>query len=169
MAARSSKINDFLQSILLSPKTKTEIIQEFEKAGKPLDDLEKALSDGIRLKVIQQKTLNCFGDANQLYMMNPLQLPLLETPVTKSIVPNDDLQTMKKEVENLKSKLTEINEEIALLASSYSEEELQLHIQKLHEYNEIKDTGQILLGKIAEFEGVTTSSLYERFDLSLDD
>ena len=30
----------------------------------------------------------------------------------------------------------------------YSEEELQQHIQKLHEYNEIKDVGQLLIGKL---------------------
>ena len=32
----------------------------------------------------------------------------------------------------------------------YSEDELQLHIEKLHEYNEIKDVGQLLLGKIGK-------------------
>jgi len=32
--------------------------------------------------------------------------------------------------------------------SGYQEEELKDHIQKLHDYNEIKDIGQMLLGKI---------------------
>ena len=37
------------------------------------------------------------------------------------------------------------------LVNSYSEEELQLHIEKLHEYNEIKDVGQLLIGKLGKF------------------
>ncbi|XP_019853941.1 PREDICTED: DNA repair protein SWI5 homolog [Amphimedon queenslandica] len=73
------------------------------------------------------------------------------------------------EIESLKLKLSETEKEIALLAEEYSEHELQDHIQKLHEYNEIKDVGQILLGKLAEMEGLTTSHLYQRYDLTLDD
>ena len=73
------------------------------------------------------------------------------------------------EVELLKLKLSETEKEIALLAEEYSEHELQGHIQKLHEYNEIKDVGQILLGKLAEMEGLTTSHLYQRYDLTFDD
>ena len=33
----------------------------------------------------------------------------------------------------------------------YSEEELQAHIDKLHEYNEIKDVGQLLIGKLGMY------------------
>lgn len=51
----------------------------------------------------------------------------------------------------------------------YSEEELQQHIQKLHEYNEIKDVGQLLIGKLAELNGTTTRAMYQEFGLDLED
>lgn len=37
------------------------------------------------------------------------------------------------------------------LSRGYSESELQSHIEKLHEYNEIKDVGQMVLGRIGTF------------------
>lgn len=42
-------------------------------------------------------------------------------------------------------------------------------IKDLHEYNEIKDLAQILIGKIAQLEGTTTRGLYPKFGLELDD
>jgi len=51
----------------------------------------------------------------------------------------------------------------------YHEDELQVHIDKLHEYNDLKDVAQMVLGKLAEIEGTTTRHLYERYDLDLDD
>ena len=36
------------------------------------------------------------------------------------------------------------------LLDRYHEEELQEHIDKLHEYNEIKDIGQLLIGKLGQ-------------------
>ena len=43
------------------------------------------------------------------------------------------------------------------------------YIDLLHRYNELKDAGQILLGKLAEIEGVTTKDMYERYSLDLED
>ncbi len=57
-------------------------------------------------------------------------------------------------------------------------------INSLHDYNDMKDTAQMLLGKLgtcslcmgikiytcsAEIEGVRTATLYPKFGLSLDD
>ena len=38
--------------------------------------------------------------------------------------------------------------------SRYKEDELDAHIEKLHEYNDIKDVGQMLLGRLGEFSFV---------------
>ena len=43
------------------------------------------------------------------------------------------------------------------------------HIQKLHDYNDLKDAGQALLGKLAELEGVTTRDMYEKYGLKVED
>lgn len=51
----------------------------------------------------------------------------------------------------------------------YNVEELEKHISLLHEYNEIKDAGQMLLGKLAVIRGVTTKQLYPEYDLELND
>uniref|UniRef100_A0A8D2LSD0 DNA repair protein SWI5 homolog n=1 Tax=Varanus komodoensis TaxID=61221 RepID=A0A8D2LSD0_VARKO len=54
-------------------------------------------------------------------------------------------------------------------ALGYNVEELDGHIALLHEYNEMKDIGQMLLGQMALIRGVTTKELYPEFDLDLND
>ena len=78
-------------------------------------------------------------------------------------------EQLSRDVEKLKTQLKDIDGNIEeLTANGCHEDELKLHIDALHEYNEIKDVGQMLLGKIAEVEGTTTTALYERFGLDLD-
>ncbi|KAF9539702.1 swi5-like zinc finger protein [Mortierella hygrophila] len=48
-------------------------------------------------------------------------------------------------------------------------EMISQHIHELHEYNEIKDVGQVILGKCAELEGTTIKTQYENFGLEMDD
>ena len=85
---------------------------------------------------------------------------------SKSVLCSEQLS---RDVEKLKTQLKEIDGNIEeLTACGCREDELKLHISALHEYNEIKDIGQMLLGKIAEVEGTTTTALYERFGLDLD-
>ncbi|XP_063000659.1 DNA repair protein SWI5 homolog [Elgaria multicarinata webbii] len=84
--------------------------------------------------------------------------------------PPADKDTLQREIEELKCKDVALDQEIAQLsAEGYSLEELEDHITLLHEYNEIKDTGQILLGQIAMIRGVTTKELYPEFELDLND
>ncbi|KAM3843120.1 DNA repair protein SWI5 homolog, partial [Diretmus argenteus] len=76
----------------------------------------------------------------------------------------------REEVEELRRRREELDTEIALLESEgYRVEELEQHIDLLHEYNDIKDIGQTLLGRLASLRGTTTRDLYSHFDLELDD
>ncbi|KAJ1975869.1 swi5-like zinc finger protein [Dimargaris cristalligena] len=43
------------------------------------------------------------------------------------------------------------------------------YIQQLHDYNEIKDIGQIVIGKVAVVDGTTTRETYKKFGLHVDD
>ncbi|KAM6431297.1 DNA repair protein SWI5 homolog isoform 1-T3 [Liasis olivaceus] len=81
-----------------------------------------------------------------------------------------DKDVLQHEIEELKCKELALDQEIAQIkAEGYSLEELENHITLLHEYNEIKDVGQMLLGKLAVIRGVTTKELYPEFDLDLND
>ncbi|XP_041262636.1 DNA repair protein SWI5 homolog [Onychostruthus taczanowskii] len=92
-------------------------------------------------------------------------------PSPKSFQPNGaSEETLQSEIKELKQKDLALDQEIAqLLSEGYSLEELDKHISLLHEYNEIKDAGQMLLGKLAVIRGVTTKQLYPEYDLELSD
>ncbi|XP_032396218.1 DNA repair protein SWI5 homolog [Etheostoma spectabile] len=75
-----------------------------------------------------------------------------------------------EEVAELKRRAEQLGTEIAQLeAEGCRVEELEHHIDMLHEYNDIKDIGQSLLGRIAAVRGTTTRDLYSHFGLELDD
>ncbi|XP_064379770.1 DNA repair protein SWI5 homolog, partial [Dromaius novaehollandiae] len=79
-------------------------------------------------------------------------------------------EALQYEIEELKRKDLALDQEIAqFLSEGYSLEELEKHISLLHEYNDIKDAGQMLLGKLAVIRGVTTKQLYPEYDLELSD
>ncbi|XP_029300824.1 DNA repair protein SWI5 homolog [Cottoperca gobio] len=75
-----------------------------------------------------------------------------------------------EEVAELERRREQLDTEIAQLeAEGCRVEELEHHIDMLHEYNDIKDIGQSLLGRIAAVRGTTTRDLYSHFGLELDD
>ncbi|XP_005104966.1 DNA repair protein SWI5 homolog isoform X2 [Aplysia californica] len=96
-----------------------------------------------------------------------------KSPLTKACSQREapsSASEAKQQIEHLKKKLQETKEDITELESrGLRESELQTHIEKLHEYNEIKDIGQMLLGRIAVLEGVQTKDLYEKYGLNLND
>ncbi|KAI8741876.1 DNA repair protein SWI5 [Biomphalaria glabrata] len=93
--------------------------------------------------------------------------PLNRSSDTPSTCTESQLQ---EQIETLRKTLAKTESEIEqLTALGYKEKELQEHIDKLHEYNEIKDVGQMLMGRIAEAEGLQTKDLYERYELNFND
>ncbi|XP_042541174.1 DNA repair protein SWI5 homolog [Dipodomys spectabilis] len=74
------------------------------------------------------------------------------------------------DIQKLKDKREMLDKEIyQLISEGYSVDERDDHISQLHEYNDIKDVGQMLLGKLAVIRGVTTKELYPEFDLDMSD
>lgn len=76
---------------------------------------------------------------------------------------SSDTGRMKVRLQNLQAEIDSLKKE------GLKEEELKTHIDKLHEYNEIKDVAQMVLGRIATLEGVRTKDLYAKYGLNLDD
>ncbi|XP_067824895.1 DNA repair protein SWI5 homolog isoform X2 [Heptranchias perlo] len=80
-----------------------------------------------------------------------------------------DAAVLQTDLEDLRRKCEDLDRQITgLISEGYSLEELDQHIDQLHEYNDIKDVGQILLGKLV-IRGVTTRDLYSEFGLDLED
>ncbi|XP_043838368.1 DNA repair protein SWI5 homolog, partial [Dromiciops gliroides] len=78
--------------------------------------------------------------------------------------------SLRLEIQELKQKRDALDQEISqLMAEGYVVSELEDHISLLHEYNDIKDVGQMLMGKLASIRGVTTKELYPEFDLDMND
>ena len=109
------------------------------------------------------------------HLRTPATPQAIRTPsscsASRSIAPVGLSPTLDlpKEIARLKKQLEEVNREVSELSGLYNEENLQLYIEKLHEYNDIKDAGQILMGKMAEVEGTTSVRLYKQYGLELDD
>lgn len=77
---------------------------------------------------------------------------------------------MNSDIQKLKEKRDMLDKEISqLVKEGYRVGELEDHISLLHEYNDIKDVAQMLLGKLALTRGVTTKELYPDFGLELSD
>ncbi|XP_051031787.1 DNA repair protein SWI5 homolog, partial [Phodopus roborovskii] len=79
-------------------------------------------------------------------------------------------ETLNSDIQKLKEKKEMLDKEISqLVKEGYRVGELEGHISLLHEYNDIKDVAQMLLGKLALTRGVTIKELYPDFGLDLSD
>ncbi|CAO2597966.1 DNA repair protein SWI5 homolog [Lemmus lemmus] len=88
---------------------------------------------------------NCFG---------PFRSPQRLFPRTE--LPDDSSEeSLKADIQKLKEKQDMLDKEISqLVKEGYCVIELEDHIALLHEYNDVKDVAQMLLGKLGESQGV---------------
>ncbi|KAI9592378.1 hypothetical protein BDF19DRAFT_498569 [Syncephalis fuscata] len=93
-----------------------------------------------------------------------------DTKIADSSLTSDPNATLKAIVTTLESKYNQLQE---IQQSNNTHEpmavELDSFMQQLHDYNEIKDIGQMLLGKCAESEGCTIKEMHDRFSLHKED
>nr|XP_042130841.1 DNA repair protein SWI5 homolog [Peromyscus maniculatus bairdii] len=83
---------------------------------------------------------------------------------------NSSVESLNSDIQKLKERRDMLDKEIAqLVKEGYRVGELENHIALLHEYNDVKDVAQMLLGKLALTRGVTTKELYPDFGLDLSD
>ncbi|XP_064483164.1 DNA repair protein SWI5 homolog [Ornithodoros turicata] len=83
---------------------------------------------------------------------------------------NQDPEKLKKELDSLLLREKELDEQItSLVDEGYTVEELDWHVEKLHEYNEVKDAAQLVLGQLAILKGTTVREMHKDFNLPLDD
>ncbi|KAJ2889115.1 Swi5 protein [Coemansia asiatica] len=55
------------------------------------------------------------------------------------------------------------------LSVEQARQETDKHIDRLHRYNDIKDVGQVLFGKLAELHGKTVKEMYEKYGVDTSD
>ncbi|KAJ2873554.1 swi5-like zinc finger protein [Coemansia aciculifera] len=67
---------------------------------------------------------------------------------------------------------TKIRDALLAKSSLTMEQARQLtdeHIDHLHRYNDIKDAGQMLFGKLAELKGKTVKEIYKDYNVDIED
>ncbi|XP_019643523.1 PREDICTED: DNA repair protein SWI5 homolog [Branchiostoma belcheri] len=101
------------------------------------------------------------------YLNNSFKSPV-RTPAAP--LPPKDQASLAQEVEMLRMKEAGLKEQVERLQQEgYDEADLPECTRMLHRYNEMKDVGQMLLGRLATLEGVTMREMYQRFGLDLED
>ncbi|KAF9191650.1 swi5-like zinc finger protein [Haplosporangium sp. Z 767] len=76
----------------------------------------------------------------------------------------EELKAMIRELEQKEKEIIQ-----AIRGDGTPSEIIAQHIKELHQYNEIKDVGQVILGKCAELEGTTIKEQYEKYGLDPED
>lgn len=75
------------------------------------------------------------------------------------------ISSLEAEIASKRAKLEEVTKGLKYPAA----ETVKKHIKLLHDYNDIRDVGQGLVGMIADNRGVTIGTLYDEFGVGLQD
>ncbi|XP_050011366.1 DNA repair protein SWI5 homolog isoform X2 [Alexandromys fortis] len=119
---------------------------------------------------------NCYGPFRSPSLIPKVDGERPPTQIIMRLFPRTELpddsseESLKADIQKLKEKQDMLDKEISqLVKEGYCVIELEDHIALLHEYSDIKDVAQMLLGKLALTRSVTTKELYPDFDLELSD
>lgn len=88
-------------------------------------------------------------------------------PVTKKISSTCD-RDLPKRYHDLKLRDQQLDEQIKELQEKGVSVNLDQHIKALHEYNEMKDLTQVVLGYLADIKQTTLADLHTHYDLPLE-
>lgn len=96
-----------------------------------------------------------------------------QPPLTSLVSSKDDtlesaIASLRQELDG-QAKLRDQKLETANMTIEQARELTNQHIDRLHRYNDIKDAGQILFGKLAELKGKTVKEIYQEYGVDLED
>lgn len=84
-------------------------------------------------------------------------------------VRNADLSKVREDIERMKQELASCDEELAKLnAEDYQVDYLDQVISKLHDYNEVKDTTQSLLERMAHLKNTTIKQMHVEYGIDIE-
>lgn len=91
------------------------------------------------------------------------------TPAKKlrASLDSSSVQELRSKYDALKADLAALNTDIDTLTASGADANLTTEMRALHEYNEIKDLTQSVLGHLANIEQTTTAALHAKYNLPL--
>ncbi|KAL5033165.1 hypothetical protein BDV3_000179 [Batrachochytrium dendrobatidis] len=155
------------------PATHAELAELAELLGDDQCTMDTALAELVRTRRILLKRISVDSDAETVQVCYyPGQAPP-NSKLAKSIVnkvpngPSPEILKLRLQKQELQKQVDDL---AALMPADIDIEVfIQEHIKRLHDYNEIKDIGQMLLGKCAEREQTTTRDMYVKFGLDFED
>ena len=80
-----------------------------------------------------------------------------------------EIERERAQLLQLKKENEQILNDLGLSSRQQAEAEMKQHMERLHEYNKVKDATQALIGRLAEMRSTTCKELYAEFGLDLDD
>ena len=115
---------------------------------------------------VSETVIKCTSDSDiQEYKIQESSNNLYKESKSKSI----EKSCIEDEILVLREEYVKLKEKLKILSSECSEIEMEDFLGRLHDYNDIKDATQILLGKLADFDEKPVSALYSRFGLNTTD
>ncbi|XP_064121635.1 DNA repair protein SWI5 homolog [Macrobrachium nipponense] len=143
-----------------------------------LQESQENKESGIAKNVDEKASLNttprkqvgnssCSGRLSRLGKFSPCQFSVpFRSPISNNST-GQQVLSQEEDLDKLIKLERDLEEEISSLQDlGFEVEELQGHISNLHRYNEIKDAAQLVMGRLAELEGVTVKEIHEKYGVT---